>query len=98
MYYFGEGAGDPSELDRTPFDNAFRRLADGLEALVGPPFRTGEYKYRHRRGWPYLYSWWRLPDASLALVQDEHDIQFGTDVTLWVLAEGVKVRLPVVRW
>jgi hypothetical protein len=75
----------------------YAQFSDQLEVILGPPSRTGSYYYHHRRECPYSFSWWGLKDASLALVQDEHDIQFGMDVSLWVLPEGIEVRLPILN-
>jgi hypothetical protein len=83
------------DTQREPFDDAYRSLAERIATIVGPPTSVGEYRYPHREDWPYSYSWWSLEDAALVLVQDEFDIQFGMDVTLWVLHAGAVVKLPV---
>jgi hypothetical protein len=96
LYCFGENAGDPAQLPRGPFDRAFRHIATGLETILGKAYRAGAYTYAHRGdAWPYSYMWWRVADASLALVQDEFDIQLGMDVSLWVQPARAKVKLPV---
>jgi hypothetical protein len=86
---------DDYEFDREPFDRAYRSLTEQLAGALGPPSRVGEYSYRHREGWPYSYAWWSLADATFALVQDEFDIQFGMDISLWVLPAGAAVEVPV---
>jgi hypothetical protein len=63
--------------------------------VLGPPSSFGEYTYPHREGWPYSYSWWSLADATIVLVQDEFDIQFGMDISLWVLPAHAAVAVPV---
>ena len=81
--------------DRTPFDQAFARVADHLKSLLKEPSQIGSYYYSHRPKWSYAFSWWSLDDASLALVQDEYDIQFGMDVSVWILPAGLDVRIPI---
>lgn len=77
LFYF-----DEYDEGRELFDQAFRTLADQLKLFLGRPAQSGEYSYSHRSAWPYLFAGWMLPDATLMLVQDEFDIQFGMDVTL----------------
>jgi hypothetical protein len=83
------------ETERKPFDQAYRSLSERMAGIVGSPSSAGEYSYPHREGWPYSYCWWSLSDATFVLVQDEFDIQFGMDVSLWVLPEGAAVELPI---
>lgn len=90
LFYF-EGY----EQGRQPFDRAFRVLTGQLAGFLGAAARSGEYSYPHRAGWPYSFVGWCLPDATLVLVQDEFDIQFGMDVTLWVQPAGSAVVAPV---
>ena len=90
LFYF-----DEDEEDREPFDRAYRSLVEQLTGIIDAPFKTGQYSYPHRSGWPYSYSCWSLPDATVVLVQDEFDIQFGMDVSLWILPPGVAVELPM---
>jgi hypothetical protein len=51
--------------------------------------------YAHRAAWRYSFAGWGLTDATLVLVQDELDIQFGMDVTLWVQPAGTSIQAPV---
>jgi len=96
LHYFEEGRDEePEDIDRAPFDRVYRRVARRLTELLGRPYRAGEYQYPDVDDWHYHYSWWRLEEASLALVQDEFDIQFGMDISLWVLPAGIDVTLPV---
>ena len=90
LFYF-----EDYELDRRPFDEAFRALAARVAGVLGAPARCGEYSYPHRAGWSYSYACWSLADATFALVQDELDIQFGMDISLWVLPAGAAVKVPV---
>jgi hypothetical protein len=80
---------------REPFDLAFRTIAEQLARLLGAATRSGEYSYSHRADWSYLFAGWSLADTTLVLVQDEFDIQFGMDVTLWVLPAGSVVKAPM---
>ncbi len=90
LFYF-----EDYDVEREPFDRAYRSLSEQLAGVLGPPSSSGEYTYPHQEDWPYAYSWWSLPDATIVLVQDEFDIQFGMDVTLWVLPAHTTVALPV---
>ncbi len=90
LFYFEE-----YDLERKPFDQAYWSLSEQLARVIGPPSSSGEYTYPHREGWFFSFSWWSLGDATLVLVQDELDIQFGMDITLWVLPAGAEVRVPL---
>lgn len=90
LFYF-----DEYEDAREPFDRAFRSLSEQLAGFLGAASRAGVYRYPHRAEWPYSFVGWSLPEATLVLVQDEFDIQFGMDVTLWVLPAGSVVEAPV---
>lgn len=90
LFYF-----DEYDEGREPFDRAFRMLSQQLAGFLGAASRSGEYSYLHRVGWPYSFSGWSLGEATLVLVQDEFDIQFGMDVTLWVQAAGTPILAPV---
>jgi hypothetical protein len=96
LYCFPEDeGGDPDEHERTPFDEAYRRLAEGTRLTFGEAQREGTYEYPHRSGWPYNFCVWRVPEAQVVLVQDEHDIQFGMDVSLWLFAAEPEVSIPL---
>jgi hypothetical protein len=96
LYYFPEEEGcDPEEYARTPFDEAFRRLAEGTNVILGEAHREGTYEYPHRPGWAYNFRIWRVPEAQVVLVQDEHDIQFGMDVSLRLFAAKPDVSIPL---
>jgi hypothetical protein len=96
LFYFPEeDAAHHSENDRTRFDEAFRRLRESSEVELGRPERTGTYEYPHRSDWAYSYCVWRLPEAQVILLQDEHDIQFGMDVSLWLFPVEPDVSFPL---
>ena len=96
LYYFPEEeGGDPGEHERRPFDEAYRQLADGTRLILGEAHREGTYEYPHRSGWRYNFRIWRAPEAQVVLVQDEHDIQFGMDVALWLFAAEPEVPIPL---
>jgi hypothetical protein len=42
-----------------------------------------------------MFAGWVLADSTITLVQDELDIQFGMDVTLWIQPAGTKIEVPV---
>lgn len=86
---------DATIVDRSPFDGAFETLVEQLANSIGPPVETGTYRYSHRPEWPYSFGWWRLDDSTFALVQDERDIQFGMDVTLWFFPAEFEVHFPI---
>ena len=90
LFYFEE-----YEKSREPFDCAFHTLTEHLAGFVGTASRMGSYSYPHRAGWMYSFAGWVLSDATLVLVQDELDIQFGMDVTLWVQPTGTMIEAPV---
>jgi hypothetical protein len=90
LFYFEE-----YDEHREPFDIAFRTIAEQLAGFLGAVARSGEYSYPHRAGWSYSFAGWGLADATLVLVQDEFDIQFGMDVTLWVQPVGTPTQVPV---
>ena len=83
------------DVQRDPFDQTYRLLSEQLAGILGPRSSFGEYTYPHQKSWPYSYSWWSCPDATFVLVQDEFDIQFGMDVSLWVLPANVAVAFPM---
>lgn len=89
LFYFND-----YDQVREPFDQAYQSLAEQLASLLGTPSSSGEHCYAHRNGWPYACSRWVLPDVVLDLVQDEFDIQFGMDVTLWVLPASQASEFP----
>jgi hypothetical protein len=97
LFYFPEEKedGDPAECDRSTFDEAYRLLADGIAAKIGQAPRDGTYKYPHRSGWPYSFRTWRIAEAQVILLQDEHDIQFGMDVSLWLFPAESDVSIPL---
>jgi hypothetical protein len=90
LFYFEE-----YDQSRASFDQAFQTLEEQLTGFLGAATRSGEYSYPHRVGWPYSFAGWSLVDATLLLVQDEYDIQFGMDITLWVQARGTAIQAPV---
>jgi hypothetical protein len=96
LYYFPEEeGGDPAEHDRKPFDEAYRRMAESTGVLLGQAERDGTFEYSHRSGWPYSFRAWRVPEAQIFLLQDEHDIQFGMDVSLWLFRPKPDLAVPL---
>lgn len=90
LFYYEE-----YDVRREPLDKAYQSLYQQLTHVIGPPSASGEFTYPHRSGWLYSCCWWCLSDATFALTQDELDIQFGMDVTLWILPAGTTVQIPV---
>jgi len=86
---------DEYEKDRGPFDAAFGSLTEQLAGFLVTAPRSGVYSYAHRPEWSYSFAGWSLNDLTLRLVQDEFDIQFGMDVTLWVQPAGAATEAPV---
>jgi hypothetical protein len=83
------------ENGRKVFDQAYESLLVQTADILGKPSRSGSYENRHRPRWSYNYAWWSFGNCTFALVQDEFDIQFGMDVSLWVLPGGVPFSMPV---
>jgi hypothetical protein len=90
LFYF-----ENYESGRELFDKVYQSLLQEIAETLGQPSQSGVYEYPHRPGWFYCYAWWSLANATFALVQDEFDIQFGMDVSLWVLPAGVAFEMPV---
>jgi hypothetical protein len=96
LYYFPEDEGVvPRESDRKPFDDAYQRLSDGLSLMLGETGQDQTYEYPHRPGWPYSLRTWRVPEAQIILLQDEHDIQFGMDISMWLFAPDWILSVPL---
>jgi hypothetical protein len=87
-------AGGEAGGGRGDFDARFEAACDELRKSLGPPAGRGKYQYQHRAGWPYSYAVWRAKRGFLALQQDELDIQFGFDISIWVLAARDGEALP----
>jgi hypothetical protein len=87
-------AGDAAGGGRTDFDERFVAAYHELCHLLGPPAGQGEFEYAHRAGWSYSYAVWRGGRGFLVLQQDEMDIQFGFDLSLWVLSARDGETLP----
>jgi hypothetical protein len=96
LYYWPEDEGpQPSNLDgRGEFDAAFAAARQVTIGCLGEPFGTGTYEYRHRPGWPYSYAVWPGERAFFIILQDEIDIQFGMDVSIWLLGRQEGDPLP----
>lgn len=84
------GCGD----GRQEFDAWFAAAQDEVERRIGGPARSGKYEYRHRVGWPYSYAVWRGQSGCFILQQDEIDIQFGFDISIWIVAAEKGGALP----
>ncbi|XAY06030.1 hypothetical protein DSM112329_02891 [Paraconexibacter sp. AEG42_29] len=78
--------------------DAFDNIRAALAQTLGAPTFTGRHQDEQRTGWDYGYAWWSRPDASLVLVQDEFDIQFGLDVSLWAFPASTTFAVPVSRY
>ena len=90
-----EGRDDAGgETGRADYDARFEAACDELSASLGPPAVRGKYEYGHRAGWPYSYAVWCAERGFLVLQQDELDIQFGFDISIWVLAARDGESLP----
>ncbi len=90
LFYFEE-----YEESREQYDLEFRTLMAKLVYILDSESVAGKYSYPHRLDWQYFYAGWTLPDYTLVLVQDEFDIQFGMDITLWCLPAGNEVSVPI---
>lgn len=79
---------------RTDFDEAFTVARRAVANHLGHPLATGTYEHGHRPGWPYRYGVWRGGHAFFIVMQDEIDIQFGMDVSIWLLGRNEGELLP----
>jgi hypothetical protein len=93
LFYFDEPE-DIRPANRVPFDEAYLYLAEALTVMLDAAARWGDYVLSHRPGWPYKYRAWSLGEAHVLLLQDEHDIPFGMDVSLWLFPSGANVSVP----
>ena len=89
----GRGAA-VEEAGRGEFDARFEAACGELRKSLGPPAVRGKYEYGHRAGWPYSYAVWCAERGFLVLQQDELDIQFGFDISIWVLSARDGEALP----
>jgi hypothetical protein len=89
-----DNAGGDDGGDRGDFDAGFEAAREELTSLLGRAAGQGKYEYRHRAGWPYLYAVWRAERGFFVLQQDELDIQFGFDISIWVLSSTGGEALP----
>lgn len=86
--------GDEANEGRREFDAWFEAALGRIRGYLGEPADSGMYEYPHRKGWLYSYAAWRGEHGYLLLQQDERDIQFGFDISIWVLAAGDRPGLP----
>jgi hypothetical protein len=90
----GGGSDADSDSERGEFDAKFEALCEELTNLLGAPTGQGKYEYAHRPDWPYHYAVWRARHGFLILQQDELDIAFGFDISLWAVAARDGEALP----
>lgn len=88
---------DFATADRSPFDRMFADWRNRLTEALGPAKGRATYERDCRPGWPYHFQYWIRGAGQFYLLQDEFDIQFGMDVTLWVFPATTKVFLPL-QW
>jgi hypothetical protein len=86
--------GRETVVGREDFDARFEAACDELTGSLGPPTARGRFEYRHRPGWPYSYAVWRGERGFVVLQQDELDVQFGFDISVWVLSGSKGEKLP----
>ncbi len=90
----GANPGDGSDEGRREFGIWFEAALERIRGYLGEPAGSGRYEYPHRKDWPYSYAIWRGDRGVLLLQQDERDIQFGFDLSIWVLSAGGRPDLP----
>lgn len=78
--YNAQEPGDERHNLEAAFVAAWRVIADYL----GDPFEWGTYSYHRSPDWTYGYAVWWGERALFILLQDEFDIQFGRDVSIWL--------------
>jgi hypothetical protein len=86
--------GRETGVGREDFDARFEVACDQLTESLGPPTARGKFECGHRPGWPYSYAVWRGKRGFVVLQQDKLDIQFGFDISVWVLSGSKGEELP----
>ena len=64
------------------FDVAYSRAKSLFERALGAPARTGTFDFFEGT---YQFAMWRGAHAVLALLQDDFDIQFGSEISAWII-------------
>lgn len=96
LYYWPEDEDSQhnNQDGRKDFDEAFAAARQATVGCLGEPVAEGSYEYRHRPGWSYSYAVWTGERAFFVLMQDEIDIQFGMDVSIWLLGRQEGEQIP----
>jgi hypothetical protein len=70
---------------RRDFDASFDLALTKTTAALGPPHVTGEYQHSYRKSEPpFRYGIWPGERALLILQQHDRDIQFGSEINVWL--------------
>ena len=73
------------------FDAAYELALSLFEGKIGTALHTGTFDYFHGT---YRFAVWRGTYAVLALIQDDFDIQFGSEITVWIIECAADDPLP----
>jgi hypothetical protein len=77
--------------EKPDFDTAFSLGRSLFESAIGPAYRTGTFDYFEGS---YQFALWRGTHAVLALIQDDFDVQFGSEITAWIIECAAGAPLP----
>jgi hypothetical protein len=73
------------------FDAAYDLAQSLFEEAIGTPGHTGTFEYFHGT---YRFCVWRGAHAVLALIQDDFDVLFGSEITAWIIECAADDPLP----
>lgn len=77
--------------EKPDFDTAYSLGKSLFDTVIGTPFRTGTFEFFKGT---YQFAIWRGTHAVLALIQDDFDVQFGSEITAWIIERGAGDPLP----
>lgn len=77
--------------EKPDFDTAYALGRSLFETAIGTPLHTGTFNFFTGT---YQFVVWRGTHAVLALIQDDFDVQFGSEVTAWIIECGAGDPLP----
>jgi len=88
-----DGISEKKMRERPAFDVAFAMANEAATERLRPPTAAGRYGYPGQST-DYSYSAWRGERGVLFLVQDDFDIQFGSEITAWLAPADRRDPIP----
>jgi hypothetical protein len=79
--------------ERLGFDAAFAVASETATSCLGAPTAAGRWGYPGRSQ-DYSYSAWRGQRGVLFLVQDDFDIIFGSEISVWLAPREPQEPIP----